>query len=231
MVLNRQKGNMYGFVSHTWNAIRGECPHWCSYCYMHGLWKGEVKLDEKELKTDLGRNNFIFVGSSTDMWAESIPADWILKVIRHCRNYPENTYLFQSKNPKRFIKFRDELATLNCIIGTTIETNRKNNFSNAPSVQERSDAMTIKGFKKMVTIEPIMDFDVTSFILEIKKINPEWVNIGADSKNHNLPEPTTFKVENLVRELKKFTKVNIKDNLSRILNKGEQYEKSTLNLL
>lgn len=25
---------MYDFVTHTWNTIKGECPHDCSYCYM-----------------------------------------------------------------------------------------------------------------------------------------------------------------------------------------------------
>jgi len=27
MTLNKQKGNMYGFVTHTWNVIKGKCPH------------------------------------------------------------------------------------------------------------------------------------------------------------------------------------------------------------
>jgi DNA repair photolyase len=34
MPLNPSKGNMYPFVTHTWNPIRGKCPHDCSYCYM-----------------------------------------------------------------------------------------------------------------------------------------------------------------------------------------------------
>lgn len=34
MVLNEQKGNMYNFITHTWNPIKGKCWHDCSYCYM-----------------------------------------------------------------------------------------------------------------------------------------------------------------------------------------------------
>ena len=58
--MNKQKGNMYGFVTHTWNPIRGECPHDCKYCYMKKWGKQKpLRLVEKELKTDLGSGNFI----------------------------------------------------------------------------------------------------------------------------------------------------------------------------
>ncbi len=218
-MLNKQKGNMYPFVTHTWNVIKGKCPHNCKYCYMKRFPQGDLKFDEKELKTDLGRNNFIFVGSSCDMFALNVSLEWIIKIINHCKKYPENTYLFQTKNPKRFITLRDELISLNCILGTTIETDKQellNKISEAPTIRERSDAMTIKGFRKMVTIEPIIDFNVIPIVSEIERINPEFVNIGADSCGHNLPEPSEYKIQSLIKSLKKFTKVNLKDNLKRI---------------
>ena len=31
-MLNRQKGNMYPWITHTWNPIKGKCPHDCTYC-------------------------------------------------------------------------------------------------------------------------------------------------------------------------------------------------------
>ena len=51
----------------------------------------------------------------------------------------------------------------------------------------------------------------------IKSINPEWVNIGADSKGHKMPEPSKEKVLALIEQLKLFTDVKIKDNLKRII--------------
>ncbi len=69
----------------------------------------------------------------------------------------------------------------------------------------------------MVTIEPIMNFDLDIMIKWLKDIKPKWVNIGADSKGHNLPEPSKEKVESLIKELKKFTEVKIKPNLKRII--------------
>lgn len=34
MALTKSRGNMYPFVTHTWNAIKGMCFHDCPYCYM-----------------------------------------------------------------------------------------------------------------------------------------------------------------------------------------------------
>ena len=60
-MLNTQKGNMYSFVTHTWNPVKGKCPHDCAYCYMKRFGKqSELHFDESELKTDLGFDNFIY---------------------------------------------------------------------------------------------------------------------------------------------------------------------------
>jgi len=64
-----------------------------------------LRLDEKELKTDLGKDNFIFVGSSTDMFADDVPTDWIIKALNRCKDFKNNTYLFQSKNPGRMVAY------------------------------------------------------------------------------------------------------------------------------
>jgi len=100
MGLNKQKGNMYPFVTHTWNPIRGKCPHDCSYCYMKVYPQKELRFVESEMETNLGEGNFIFVGSSTDMWAVSVPDKWIDCSLNRCHLFV-NRYLFQSKNPER----------------------------------------------------------------------------------------------------------------------------------
>ena len=33
-MIKESKGNMYEFVTHTWNPIKGKCSHGCTYCYM-----------------------------------------------------------------------------------------------------------------------------------------------------------------------------------------------------
>jgi len=221
-MLNKSNGNMYDWVTHTWNAIKGACPHDCSYCYMKrwGQLK-PVRLDEKELETDLGKGNFIFVGSSCDMFAEDIPSEWIIKTLLHCENYNENGYLFQTKNPEAYSGYGVNIAAIEkFILCTTIETNRwyPNIMANCPTPEQRSASFSkIPYNKKYITIEPIMDFDLYYMVNEIKSCNPIQVNIGADSGNNNLPEPSKEKILKLISELEKFTIVKQKKNLNRLL--------------
>lgn len=214
MTLNKQSGNMYDFVTHTWNPIKGKCPHECSYCYMKRFKVGELRLDDKCLKDNLGAGNNIFVGSSTDMFANEVPSDWIARVLNYCASYPKNTYLFQTKNPERFGKFS---FPDNSTFGTTIESNRDHKISKAPILSLRIQAMySVPSTNIMISIEPILDFDLETMRRWVCEIMPEFVSIGADSKGSNLPEPSPEKVEALITELKKFTEVKIKDNLKRL---------------
>jgi protein gp37 len=178
----------------------------------------KLHLDEKELKTNLGKGNFIFVGSSCDMFAKDVPDEWIKSVLTHCLAYSDNKYLFQSKNPERMYWFysRGWFPPDN-IVGTTIETNWNNNLSKAPQTDERVSWMIHNFQNKMVSIEPIvMPIDVDVMVDWIKQIKPKFVSIGADSKGHNLPEPSWDKVQSLIKELKKFAEVKVKDNLRRL---------------
>jgi len=216
MGLNKQKGNMYPFVTHTWNPIRGKCPHDCVYCYMKVFPQPELHFAEKEMETNLGMGNFIFVGSSTDGWCYEALVEWILATLKHCCKYPLNRYLFQSKDPIRFDVFLPFMPP-DFVLGTTIETNRDYEVSQAPTPEARMLAMRDLPLPKMVSIEPIMDFDLDTLFDWIKQIYPTFVSIGADSKGHNLPEPPASKVQSLIDELQDITQVKIKDNLKRLL--------------
>lgn len=219
MGLNKSTGNMYDFITHTWNTIKGECYHDCSYCYMKRWGKLKpVRFDEKELKTDLGTGNFIFVGSSCDMFAENIPEKWINKTLNICDRFSGNSYLFQTKNPEIMIGY--DLPN-NSVICTTLESDSyyPSIMNNSPEPMQRSLAMNklSKKYITYVTIEPIMDFHMEHFVKMIKRCNPKQVNIGADSGKNNLPEPSKEKVLQLIDELKKFTTIHNKSNLSRLL--------------
>lgn len=218
MGLNLSKGQMYPWVSHTFNIIKGECPHQCSYCYCKRWGKqSPLHFDERELKTNLGNGRVIFVGSSCDDFALPVPTDWIRKQLAFCCLYPDNQYLFQSKACGRFNQgFKFPPKT---ILGTTLETNRDyHGISKAPIPWERFMAMTyIEDYPKMVSIEPIMDFDLHLFLELLKQIKPKFVSIGADSGNNHLPEPSGAKVKALIEGLKEFTEVKVKDNLKRLL--------------
>lgn len=223
---------MYPFVTHTWNVIKGKCPHDCSYCYMKRFKQSPLHFDEKELKTDLGEDNFIFVGSSCDMWAWKIEGTDIYRILEHCKKYPQNTYLLQSKNPRRFENFY-KLFPEKTVLGTTLESNREypEIYRNAPSTKDRYFSIEKISNEQivMVTIEPILDFDLNPFIEMLYYIKPSWINIGADSKGHNLPEPPAEKIKIFIEELKGFTQVKIKKNLERIMKGALPLPKASRN--
>nr|WP_320021216.1 hypothetical protein [uncultured Draconibacterium sp.] len=214
MALNLPTGNMYKFVTHTWNTIKGACPYNCKYCYMHKYCKSDkLYLDESELRTHLRWGNFIYVGSNGDMFADGVESEWIVRTLEHCDKF-NNRYFLQTKNPKRFQEFNFMKSKYH--VCTTLESDliHKEFMGAAPTPQERAEAMP-KGHS--ITIEPIMDFNPDKFLPLIESCNPQYVNIGADSGNNKLPEPSKEKVKELIKGLESFTKVYKKENLFRIL--------------
>jgi len=226
MSLTKSKGNMYPWVTHTHCHLGGQCPHECSYCYVDHFpygrpakYKGELRLIEKEFSADYGSGNTIFIENCNDMFAEKVPQHFINKIIYHCLKFPGNTYVFQTKNPARYLTM-DALFPDNSLFGCTIETNRyiASVMGNAPIPYERYFAMEKLQAIKFITIEPILDFDVDILSSWIDQIRPEFVNIGADSKKHNLPEPSADKINALIAEIQKAgIEIREKHNLERLL--------------
>ena len=220
MALNKQKGNMYPWITHTWNPVRGTCEHDCSYCYMKRMPNlGDMRLDEKALGDQLGFDGkSIFVGSSTDMFSKSVPVEWIEDVLEKCCTFWVNDYTFQTKNPSRFLELTDKIPP-RCTLGVTIESDIDYGISLAPSPKTRAhDLAMTKGFAnadRFVSIEPVMDF-THGFVDILNDISPTFVSIGADSGRNGLKEPKEEQVLDLIDRLYCFTEVRIKDNLKRI---------------
>jgi len=235
MSMNKSGGNMYDWVTHTWNTVKGQCPHGCTYCYMR-RWGDQppARFDERELRTNLGRGNKIFVGSSCDLFAAEIPIAWINATLQHCyADHYENTYVFQSKNPQRMIDLvkihRDNWKPYGgdktpTYIGTTIESNIHHAaMGTAPHPYKRARAFEHAPVSliKFVTVEPIMDFDPDTLAGLIIGAGPRQVNIGADSRQESqrdLPEPTTHKIVQLIEQLVSANiEVKQKTNLRRLM--------------
>ena len=227
MPLNKTKGNMFNFITHTWNPIKGACPFDCTYCFMKRWGDKRLKaprLVKSEMKTDLEKNNFIFIGSSIDMFAPEIPEEWITHYVLTKAIGYENKYLLQSKNPMRYLKIHDDwLVPEKFILSTTLETNyyMPEIMRNSPPPIDRAVAMSRlpKEYKRMVTIEPIMKFNLDELIKMIMLINPVQINIGADSCNKKLPEPDPAELKYLIGVLENLdSNIHLKFNLKRIIN-------------
>jgi DNA repair photolyase len=220
MPLNKSKGNMFDFITHTWNPIKGACFHDCAYCYMK-RWKTlkPAHFDISELKTNLGEGNFIFIGSSIDIFADNIENAWLMNTFTKA-NWYDNKYLLQTKNPFNYHGYFDFIYPKKYILSTTIESNRiMGEMNKSPAPKSRALAMKNlpEEYRRMVTIEPIMYFDLKPMLNLILSFNPEQVNIEADSGNNGLWEPSAKETRRLIEGLEKYTKVILKPNLSRIL--------------
>ena len=219
---------MYDWITHTHNHLGGECPHKCVYCSIQDMQKrfpelpysGPLCLREKEFAVQYGSGKTIFIENCNDLFADGVPREFIERILDHCRRWPDNTYVFQTKADLLMVHnlYYDDLFPPDFVLGVTVETNRENDRGNAPFRQDRLVDFGNIGFcKKFITIEPIMDFDLEEFAELLIAASPSFVNIGADSKGHGLPEPSFEKVMRLVDLLKAAgIEVREKRNLDRL---------------
>jgi len=186
------------------------CYHYEPHAHLERLLKSPPKTFGDE---------FVFFPSSGDIAFASL--NELNSSLDYVHKYPSTTFLMQSKDPFCFLLKRN--FPNNLILGTTIETNKTlfaktpsefksyQQISNAPILEKRYLAMLhIQHNRKLVTIEPILDFDLEILVLWIKEIEPEIVYVGYDNHNCRLPEPPLAKTKQLIAELQKFTEVRTK---------------------
>ena len=168
----------------------------CMRCYNFAPHTHPERLSAYLPRTKAGE--FIFTFASGDV--SFCPTPFLKKVLKVIENKADRTFLIQSKNPKTFerVQFPD-----NVILGITLETNRDGIYqgmSKAPLPSQRvEDFVKINHPRKMVTVEPVLEFDLEVLESWIKRINPFLVWTGYDSskKGHGYPEPKLSKVMQL----------------------------------
>jgi hypothetical protein len=202
----------------SWNPFVG-CKFDCKYCkdsYQKLLrWNGRIrhcpKCVEYEPHTHperldrLASDRVIFVLSNGDIsFCDPIFVDEIVEVMRKDRR-SNRVFLLQSKNPACFTDLLDGLPH-NVVLMTTLETNRDSKYSEvskAPLPSQRfRDFLQLAWDRKALVMEPILDFDLNVILEWAKKLKPEAIFIGFESKRKCiLPEPSHLKVSDLHKEL------------------------------
>jgi len=192
---------------------------------------GELRLDEKELKTDLGYDRNVFVCSSCDMFHPEVPTVWISRVLEKIQNHTSQTiptigqsnrYHFQTKNPEKYLPFL-HLFPFQAQLSTTIESDIGYGISGAPDVTLRADALAnirSRGFITAVSIEPVFDFTIDGMLNVITRASPSTIMIGAESKGlaQGIPEPSESKLLELIGMLRAMDiRVYLKSNLKRLM--------------
>jgi len=172
----------------------------CELCYRFEPHIHPERLDQKLPKTRYMQ--FIFTCACGDI--AFCPTDYLKRIVERMRMMPDGTFLIQSKNPATFRRVK---WPRNVILGVTIETNRDDlamKVSRAPPPSKRfRDFLEVEHEPKMVTHEPIMEFDLEALQEWDEELNPALIWIGYDSKRCGLPEPSLEKVKTLCWRLTK----------------------------
>ena len=168
-----------GWCDVTFNPVHGclQDPP-CPYCYARKMAR---RFGDKDFKPTWKQKNFdrpfpknpsqIFVNSMSDIacWTD----EWIELVLNKIREFPQHTYLFLTKQPECYSKFRS--APINCWFGVTITDQvamdrfQKTywDYSFWPKYTKR---------KIFFSVEPLLtDIEMDVF--------PDWIIIGAETGN------------------------------------------------
>jgi protein gp37 len=209
----KHQTKMFPFITKTWNPVGGECKHGCSYCWAKQLIKkykmqkyiGEARLFPLELNKTFTKDDFVFVCDMTDLFGEWVPDDVIQRVLDYIAKSPAQ-FLLLTKNPSRYPDF--EIPD-NAVCGATIESDLV--------AKERLYDMQDLIHRRMVSIEPIMDFNLYTFAEELIAIKPEFVAVGYDNYKNGLPEPYLAETKDLIKQLEN---ANIKVYLKTLREKN-----------
>src|SRR4030066_653391 len=203
----------------TWNPFVG-CYFECAYCkpsfqenhyfVKHhrecGLCNPHLHPERLDLKKIPDEKIIFMCGDSDVSFCKPDDFGNILKIMGKDKKQ-DRIWFVQSKDPKYFGQFLPYLPK-NTILLTTLETNRDGfteKISKAPPPSYRYETFKNLDYpRKIVTVEPIMDFDLDIFAEWIINIQPEAVFIGYNShpKQVHLIEPSMEKTLDLIVALK-----------------------------
>ena len=224
----KRKSRMFGFVTETWNPIVG-CSHNCVYCWARRQAQRQKKncpkcgwftphLHEERLNRKFKPNTLVFVCDMADLFCNEVLDGWIRKVLHVIHQNPKTLFFLETKNPDNMQFF--DIPKTNTVLSVTIETNKVHgelpkigrwsysNISQAIPVDLRFQDFYFndyfEDFRKHVSIEPVLDFDLEEFLEWILDIKPSFgVSVGYDNYGCRLPEPPLAKTLQLIEQLEK----------------------------
>ncbi len=195
----------------TWNVFVG-CLFDCTYCNARKLALTRLKNSphyklgfsphniEERLNTKFIPGDYVFISYMGDI--SFCDSHFLAEILKRVEAQPKVNFLVCTKNPRIYLVWPHPLPA-NIIFGTTIETTYDLELTNAPSPYERYQYLLFIPYpRKLVSIEPICDFDLLEMLRWMSKLKPEIIEVGADNYRNNLPEPPWRKVQGLLDGLR-----------------------------
>jgi protein gp37 len=159
------------WCDYTWNPVTG-CMNGCPYCYAKKIaerFKGgkafpngfEPTFHPERLKDphklgkkwvcpeSIAKGSTIFVCSMADLFGEWVPDSWINEVMLASKRANRHTYIFLTKNPKRYQTIPDSCFQSNFWFGTSVTC--REDTHRIDTLQNR-----IGGDNKFISFEPLL---------------------------------------------------------------------------
>lgn len=174
------------WTDYTWNPVTG-CLHGCPYCYARKIaerFKGskawpqgfapmihpERFKEPRKLGTKwncpeyMAEGSTIFVCSMADLFGEWVPDTWINQIFEEILKSPRHTFIFLTKNPKRYLTIPGSyLSQKNFWFGATV-TDQASANQRIHWLQRLPEGNTF------VSFEPILAESLTLDLRGIKQV-------------------------------------------------------------
>ena len=195
------------YLTHTWNPIAMRCTpisDGCKNCWHLGvvdrfnLNNNGTRLRVKELAAPLKRKKPAVIGVQFmgDLWHESVPFEFIIKIFRVMQQTPQHTYLVLTKRSERMLQFvgMDRVYLPNVWLGVTAE-NQETAEKRIPILLQTPAAV------RFVSVEPMLSHIYLHELFGKTKFVPNWVLCGCESGANRRPCKTEW-MQSIVNQCK-----------------------------
>jgi protein gp37 len=141
------------------------------------VWTGKVRLDRASLSIPRRwkKPRRIFVNSMSDLFHESVPADFVGAVWAVMQETPQHTYQILTKRPDRMADITRSLPVLkNVWLGTSVES--------ASYLGRINDLRRVKAAVRFISFEPLLSSVAGADLTDI-----QWAIVGGESGPRSRP--------------------------------------------